>query len=145
MTQAKPTRHVAYDVGLHLAGLGLVEFPSQGGEWSLFVGKLPDSPDNALVVVPTGGNPVLGSSALPYDEPTVQVLVRGSDFAGAYSKAAQVYGALQGHSGQLGDVEVVLCYSGQTDAVWIGQDDAGRDEFTLNFALHMQAATTNRQ
>lgn len=100
----------------------------------LFVGHLPTAPDTALAVFATGGLP---AGSYPLDAPTVQVRSRAENILAAYTRLAEVYDALHGlhHITLPGGTWVLNCLGVQSAPTGLGQDDAGRDEFVINFSL----------
>lgn len=139
-------------LGTALVADGVLFFPgAEGG--NVFIGALPDTPDAAIVIVPTGGNPMDGAVGLPYDEPSLQVIVRGTagDPTWALDVAAKAYNALQGYSGPMGPgdssyvaIEALIVSSLQTGPAFIGNDANGRPRYSLNFDLHIRNTTTIR-
>jgi Bacteriophage minor capsid protein len=129
----------------------LAEYRPDGGG-DCFLEHLPDSPDEAIGIYSTGGNPLPASDTYGYDEPTVQLMVRGEvdDPLAPKERADGLYAALQGlryvtlDSGGEDEVFVVVTSSPQTAPVNIGSDETGRYRYTLNFALHVRALTAHR-
>ena len=124
----------------------------EGPGGDCFLEHLPDAPDEAVQVLSTGGNPVPAAATSGYDEPTVQLLVRGEpgDPIGPQLRAATLYGALQGlryvvlDEGGSDEVHLTLCSSIQTAPAAVGADEKGRYRYSLNFALHVRALTEHR-
>ncbi len=120
------------------AGVG-----TKGG--TLFVGRLPTTPDAAIAAVITGGTPPNPKWLL--DFPSVQVLTRGAKggYQAAYTKAQAVKDALLGLPSQdvNGDRFVSVLLLG--DLASLGFDESNRIIFSLNFSLIIEPATgTNR-
>lgn len=109
----------------------------------IFVGYLPSQPDTALAVYPyQGPAPDVG---LPYDHPNVQLRSRSSDPQLAYSRLMDVYSALHGlHHITLGTTWVTSVTALQSEPASLGRDEAGRDEYTLNFQLRVRRDTAHR-
>lgn len=59
---------------------------------NIFLGQLPASPDNAVVLYPTGGYPQL--LPLPDIKATAQVLVRDTNYQAGYSQIWQIFNLL---------------------------------------------------
>lgn len=135
----------------HLTARGLARY-SEGAGGDCFLEHLPDAPDEAVQLLSTGGNPVPASATNGYDEPTVQVLLRGApgDPVGPHLRAAALYGALQGlryvslDPGGPDEAELILCSSLQSAPAAVGVDAKGRYRFSLNLALHVRALTEHR-
>lgn len=140
----------ALAVHLHAAGYGTLNEGVGGGD--LFWEHMPATPDAAVMLLSTGGNPTPSGRTWGYDAPTVQIMVRGepNDAVTPQRRAAELYGALQGlryttlDSG--GDDEVFLCWatSLQTAPVNIGQDEKGRYRYVLNFDFLVRNVTAHR-
>lgn len=135
----------------HLNAKSLVSYrPAGGGD--CFPEHLPDDPDEAVQVLSTGGNATPAAATWGYNEPTVQLLVRGGadDPEGPLLRAEALYSDLQGlryvtiDPGGEDEVFVVVASSLQTAPVNIGTDEKGRYRFSLNFALHVRALTAHR-
>lgn len=100
---------------------------------SIFTSYLPQTPDNAIAVIETGG--LAPNVDIPTKEPTFQVMVRNTNFSDGRTNLDTVRSALHQKRG----FEV---YSGETyfyfiyaisEGGHIGRDDNGRDEFSINF------------
>lgn len=135
----------------YLTTAGLVTYTTAvGGD--CFPERLPDTPDAAVMILSTGGNPTPAAATWGYNEPTVQLMVRGApnDAATPQARAVALYGALQGlryvtlDPGGDDEVFVIVCESPQTAPVNIGTDLTGCYRYTLNFALHVRAITAHR-
>ena len=135
-----------------LDAASLVNYQPDTDAGDCFLEHLPDTPGAAASIFSTGGNPLPAAASWGYDEPTVQLMVRGlpDDPLGPQARALALYGALQGlrqvtldASGE-DEVFVVVCESLQTAPVNIGSDEKGRYRYTLNFALHVRALTAHR-
>lgn len=130
----------------HLAAVGLVTYDPDGtGDTDTFFDVMPSSPDAAVCLTVYGGAPV--DSLLPYDSPSLQVRVRApaSARAQARTRAWAIYRELHG----LGPVtledgtRLLLAVANQTPGS-MGQDDTGRLDYVVNFALELYAPSTHR-
>lgn len=133
------------EIAQYLAARGLVTFDEQGADGDCFVGILPAVPDEAVALFPTGGDGA--DLKLAYDQPTVQVLVRGTrDPRAAADRAQAIYGALHGlHGLDLpGGTYVIGCWGIQSGTTHLGRDANGRHELSLNFRLEIRSRTTYR-
>lgn len=127
-----------------------VVFSATTAGGNTFVGMMPDRPDLAVMVMPTGGPPQ--PTLDPSDTATLQILVRAARGAmvAAHDLTAAIYGALAGldHTtlDAYGDHEVfVIGTTGiQSAPTYLGLDDVGRPEFTLNFDVQFSNPTTHR-
>jgi len=61
---------------------------------SLFLGRLPPTPDSVIALRESGGPPPINTFDASYERPTLQVLVRGSVYPTARLHAERLYQAL---------------------------------------------------
>ncbi|MEU3162897.1 minor capsid protein [Streptosporangium sp. NPDC006930] len=123
------------------ADLGLGTYPG-----SIFLTKMPTAPDTCLVVARYGGpESSLGDD---YDEPSIQVRARGpaTDVRVAERKAEDVYTAFNGLGRRyLADgTWLQLMVGNQAGPIFIGVDQNGRPEFTVNLRAEVRRTSTNR-
>lgn len=131
----------------NVAGL---DYDPAGLNGTLFVATMPSSPDEAVAVMPSGGPPNLTRMAV--DRRSVQILVRGpiGDPRPGLVTARAVYADLDGldlttlDSGGADEVFVHSVTAQQSDPIPLGQDELGRYEWSLNFAVVLPVPTTNR-
>jgi len=98
---------------------------------SVYIGSMPDSPDNAICIYPTGGFPAdLAGEMLR--EPTFMIKVRNTSYATGYALAASVRTALHGINGETNFVLI----EAQGDIMGIGRDESNREEWTINFRCY---------
>lgn len=141
-------------VAKHLDGLELVTYAEddawESGPPPIFVGHMPAEPDTAVMILASGGPPTAGRYG--YDEPAVQLLVRGPryDRRPAKALADSLYGALQNlhqvvlDDGGADEAHVVRCLAQQSHPVDLGRDENERHELSINFVLRVRALTTHR-
>lgn len=130
-------------IAQYLAGQQLVTYPGDGLD--VFFDVMPAAPDEAVALTLYGGGAL--DSLLPYDAPNLQVRTRSTagDRSTARRRAAAIYDALHG----LGPVtladgsRLLSCIAQQTPAS-IGQDDLGRLEYVVNFAIELYAPSMHR-
>jgi hypothetical protein len=134
---------IAIEIASYLAaeGLGTVNLTgAANAQATIFVGTLPAMPDECIALFPTGGQ--YSPSGESIDEPTVQIIVRGTQNPQpAAELAQQIYDTLHGfRSGTFvtGGTYVVSCYGMQSGPTWIGRDENKRHEYSLNFQLRIQ-------
>ena len=131
-----------------LAALGLLTFDATGTTGDTFIEIAPpQTPDQAVTLTVTGG--VESDSKLPYDEPIVQVRVRGAasgDPRSSRDRATKIRAALHG----LSDVTLpdgtylTLAVAVQPAPQSIGQDDTHRYEHVFDLRCEILNATDNR-
>lgn len=125
---------VAYAVGV---------LPSAGGDWPIYVGHLPDEPDDAICVYDTGGvrNGRLQGSGTSIEKPGWQIRVRADAHTDAHAKMKEVQGILdtiRRLQVVVGGVGYTIAAVTQTSGVLsLGQepDAKRRIAFTLNGTL----------
>lgn len=136
----------------HLHAEGLVVYEPLGAGGDCFLEHLPDSPDEAVMILSTGGNPLGPAATYGWDEPTVQIMVRGApdDVETPAARAQAIYDAMQGlryvtlDEGGTDEMRLCVCSSSQTAPFTLGRDERNRYRFSLNFALHVRNKTANR-
>lgn len=131
----------------YLAERGLVTYTSGGGDTDdCFLEFLPTGPDEAvaLTIYDAAAEP---DSLLPYDEPRVQVRVRGTtDPRVSRRRCARIRSELHG----LGPVtlpdgtQLILSVCLQGAPASIGVDDNRRHEHTANFRMEIRQPTAHR-
>ena len=122
-------------------GHGVYTTPAGG---SIFLGRLPAAPDEALAVTPYPG--AAGDAGIGYDQPRYQIAVRGGqDYAVTRARAQAVYDDLVGlTSRQLGDAWLVLIAPVQSGPVYLPPDEHDRCQFVINLVLHLHRPTVHR-
>lgn len=98
---------------------------------ALFKSYLPDSPDNCIAIIETGG--LEPDKELPTKEPTFQVIIRGTSYNSARSKMLQVRSSLHQRKNEFIGSTFFFFILLTAEGGHIGRDDLGRDEFSLNF------------
>lgn len=143
MLAAAIAKHLAAEVD------GLT-FDASGAGGNVFVSSMPSTPDVAVAIMPTGGQPNLTRD--PHDRPTIQVLVRGPRFDSrpAWQLASAIYSQLAClryvtlDDGGPDEIYLVGCTALQSAPVGIGQDPNQRHEYSLNFVCDTVAPTDHR-
>lgn len=113
---------------------------------TIYLTVLPPRPDVALAVALYGGTEA--SALHSYDEPRVQVRTRGTaeDVRSGERLAQSAYDALHG-LGMItmpGGTWLQLAVGLQSGPAYIGRDDSGRHEWTVNVRIEVQRSTPNR-
>lgn len=130
----------------HLAARGLVTYNPTGTGGDCFAEVMPSGPDEAVVlaVYDDGTEP---DSAMGYDEPRVQIRVRGTrDPRVSRERAVAIRSELHG----LGPLtlpdgtDLILSVCLQGAPALIGVDDNGRHEHVANFRMEIRAVTAHR-
>ena len=127
-------RSPAHDIAVFLAGGG---FGAIGQE--LHISREPVSPDFVTTLYDTGGNdPVLVTENLR--QPTLQIRVRGFDYAACYERQEDIFLALSVDvtDFETTDYRYVGCWL-TSDIISIGRDDNDRHLLTANYRLERHA------
>lgn len=128
------------EIAQFLDALGLANYQPSDVTGDTFLNRLPDQPDLALAVARYGGTE--SDAHLGYDEPSIQVRVRGpnTDPRVAAAKAQEIYNALHGITDRTMPAGTWLssCIGSQGGPIYIGPDQLGRHEYTVNFRMHIR-------
>ncbi|MDT8442374.1 MAG: minor capsid protein [Desulfuromonadales bacterium] len=95
--------------------------------WTLRFGVMPDTPDQVVALFRTGGG-----LADHVRRPGVQIRVRGTTHSVTESKAEDVIGTLHGRAQVAGTGRTLIDVAMEGDMIWLGFDEAGRPEMTVN-------------
>lgn len=99
----------------------------------IFIGNMPDLPNNCIAVINTGG--IAPSIDIPDKRPTFQVLIRNTDYETGELKLTAIRTALHQFmndylvNGQTYVYSIFL----NAEGGHIGKDVNGRDEWSVNF------------
>lgn len=134
----------------YLADLGHGQWSPAAGYGAdavgIVVGHLPASPDRVIGLSTYPGGE--SDARLPYDEPNVQIRVRGApdDAADSRDRAQAIYDDLHGtgHLVLAGPVEVVNMIGLQAGPIDIGADANNRYEHTVNVRVEHLRPTMHR-
>jgi hypothetical protein len=128
-----------------LEGLGLLEYDPDGVAGDTFIDDMPSAPHEAVVLSCYGGPEA--DSKLGWDEPSVQVRVRGGpDPRVSRDRCRDIRSALHG----LGPITLPdgtflqLCIAVQGAPATLGKDDNGRHEHVVNFRTEVRSVTAHR-
>lgn len=105
----------------------------------IFVGMMPDIPDNCIMIDQTGG--VAPDRYLPVSQPTIQISVRNSSYLDGLDKAKAIYNLLHKEDDALvleaSGVDVMVI-DAMGEPAHIGQDTNSRHLFSMNFAIKLR-------
>lgn len=122
---------VGSDIAVYLqtAGIGTIAT-------DMFVGHMPDSPNNVITIYESGGYPLDLAGFLRY--PTLQVIVRNESYATARTKIDQIISTLHRTTNTtINGTKYCSIYS-TGDAASIGKDDQNRSQLSVNFEMRTQ-------
>jgi hypothetical protein len=105
------------------------------GVSNIYLGSMPDSPDNAVALYNTGGFP-RDLSGSEVEEPTFMVKVRNTSYATGETLCNTIKDALHGVNAQTVNSHVFLLIAQQGDTNDIGRDESNRQEWTINFRAY---------
>lgn len=102
----------------------------------LFIGTLPAQIENCVGIFQTGG--IEPTTYLDIIKPTIQVLVRNTNYETAQQLSYQIYDLLhQLYKITMGTTEIYTVFSLQ-EPTDIGEDETGRAIFTCNYVLEVK-------
>lgn len=129
----------------HLQTRSLLAYDPEGVTGDTFIDTMPPTPDEAVTLTGYGGGE--SDSLNPYDEPRVQVRVRGTaDPRVSRQRCEAIRSELHG----LGPVtlpdgtRLILCVAMQAAPQSMGRDEAGRHEHVVNVRAEIRQATAHR-
>lgn len=100
----------------------------------LFVGNIPSSPDDVVAIFDTpGGLPQLTMDVAKMERPSINIMVRNSDYREGYALAEQIKDALHGRAHETWNSTlymVIYCVNGPFALMW---DENRRIVFSINF------------
>ncbi|WP_151480624.1 minor capsid protein [Streptomyces albicerus] len=129
----------------HLEGKALLTYDPDGTAGDCALEHMPSGPDEVVVLTLYGGPEPDGK--LGYDEPNLQVKVRGTaDPQVSRDRCKAIYDELHG----LGPVtlpdgtQLLSCFAIQARPASLGVDANGRHEHVVNYRLYVRSITTHR-
>ncbi|MCX4540499.1 minor capsid protein [Streptomyces sp. NBC_01565] len=132
-------------LALYLHERGLVTYVPDGTGGDLFMEGMPSTPDVCVVLTCYGGPEP--DSLLPYDQPRVQVRVRGTTDPRVSRRRLK---AIRSHLLGLGPAilpdgtNVISCNALQAAPESLGADDNRRHEHVCNFEFEIRETTVHR-
>lgn len=129
---------------LHNKDIGV--YDKEGISGNIFINTMPPKPDDCIAIYQRGGLP--SDAKLGYDNPTVQVMLRGTNPFTPSQLGGEIYSLLHGMGGEhiIEDGALVIyCHGLQSEVNYIGRDDNNRHEFSLNFQFEIVNKTKHRE
>lgn len=105
----------------------------------IFIGPIPDAPDNCIGIIDTSGMPddlTLDSDEY-FERPSVQVLTRNEGYQAGYVKARATRTALRKYNISQNSTSY-LSIVARHDVLFVGRDDGGRYLFSVNYQIVRQ-------
>lgn len=119
-------------------GLGTYTPDAPGG--TIYTVLLPPDPDTCIAIARSGGAESLVTD--DFDQPSIQIRIRGSaaDTRTAEHLAERVYKAFHGLGPRTlaGGSTLILAVCTQSGPVYIGPDQLGRHEYTVNMRCELR-------
>ena len=106
------------------------------GVSNVYLGSMPNSPDNAVGIYSTGGFP-RDLSGTMVEEPTFMVKVRNTSYATGEALCSTIKDLLHGVDNETitgGGHFLLIAQMGDTND--IGRDESNRQEWTINFRCY---------
>ena len=100
---------------------------------SLFKSYLPESPDNCIAVIETGGNEP--DHYIPTKKPTFQVMIRNTSYTTGRTALDNIRSAFEAlvNSTVANGSTYFYYILANAEGGHLGRDEAGRDLFSINF------------
>lgn len=117
----------------------IAEIVQAGGEGTvginIFLGQLPDTPDDAVAIFATGG--YKQTLPIPDIRATAQVLIRAQAFETAYNWAWRIFNLLDdgGRGYRMAPSGREMVIKAMQPPFPLGRDDAGRAEMVFNLEV----------
>lgn len=120
------------------------------GDWHLWIGKEPASPDRSVTIYDSGG--LAPNPRWMIDYPSIQIRIRGgqNDYKVAGNKAQEIRNRLIGResydaygTNSDGSKDRIIAINGTGDIAFIGYDDNSRPAFVFNLALITEPSPTS--
>lgn len=98
----------------------------------MFIGQLPNSPDNCICLFDTGGGPTLQWG---YEEPNLQILLRNNTYSTGYQEIRDIKYFLNNKTNETQGGVRYISINTRSDILSLGQDDNNRYLWSLNFRI----------
>lgn len=106
----------------------------------LFIGIMPASPDNCVMIDQTGG--VEAEREVPIEQPTIQVTVRNTAYPDGLDLIKTIYDLIHQAKDNItletGGVDTMTIFA-MGEPAHIGQDESQRHLFSVNFVFKIRA------
>lgn len=124
---------VISDVATYLAANGIGTLNT-----SVFYSKMPDTTNPAVAVLDTGGTEP--DAYVPIEDPTFQILIRANSYALGKAKLEAIKDLLHNFdNGYLVNGQTYFyIILAQSNGGHIGQNENGKDEFSINFRARIR-------
>lgn len=101
---------------------------------NVYLGNLPDSPDNAVAIIPTGGfsRELFFGNDSDLREPTFQIIVRNTVYATGEALCETILNLLSGAT-----TTRIKMIQQQSDVISLGRDQSNRPNWSMNFRCYL--------
>jgi hypothetical protein len=101
---------------------------------NVYLGNLPDSPDNAVAINPTGGfaRDLFFGTDSDLREPTFQIIVRNLVYATGEALCETILGLLSGKT-----TTNIKMIQQMSDVISLGRDQNNRPNWSINFRCYL--------
>lgn len=100
----------------------------------MFIGLMPEKPDNCIVIVDTGGFPP--APKYTYRYPTLQIRSRNNNNKSAWTELDDISGVLHALYEETWNSTRYIQILAQTEPLFLGQDERQRFQYSINFEIH---------
>ena len=97
---------------------------------NVFIGTMPDTPDNSVCIYPSGGY-ARSLSGTYLEEPTFQIIVRNTSYSAGETLCNTIKDLLHGKS-----TTKILMIESQSDILNLGKNESNLNEWSLNFRCY---------
>ena len=101
----------------------------------IYLGSMPDQPDDAVSIYSSGGYPRSLSGTM-VEEPTFMVKVRNRSYAAGEEICTVIKDKLHGVNYESVNGHDILLIAQQGDVNSLGRDENGRHEWSVNFRMY---------
>lgn len=139
------TSGLAQAIGAESGGVAGLKWALTGDDVNVFEEEMPTEPDTAVALYSTGG--FEADSKLPFDSPTVQVVVRaGQNPQTAIDLWWAIYDYLHAlrYTTLPDGTFLAWAIAQQSSPIRLGTDDNGRHRFAMNLRCEQRRASTHR-
>lgn len=105
------------------------------GVSNVYLGSMPDTPDNMVGIFATGGYP-RDLSGNMVEEPTVMVKVRNTSYSTGETLCDTIKDALHGQNNVTKNGHDILLIEQQSDVLNLGRDENNRQMWSVNFRMY---------
>ena len=104
----------------------------------LFVGEMPDDPDECVCLYDYGGASPHPDPNMVDRNPRVNIRIRGDigDYPGSYSNALSIISTLHGKHNEIKNSTRYISIFATSEPLWLGYDEKQRPQWSINFKIN---------